>query len=208
MSEFFVEYGLYLLIALLAVIIVFLFLSGRQGATPPTTGQRPPKSQATKPTAVTPPAPSIEADPAPVAAAEPAASVPATPKAPAPKPALKKATAKPVARVEEPAPTVKKPAPAKVTASTAAKKAAAPATETPDDLLQLKGVGPKLNTLLIELGVTRFAQIAAWTDTDLSTIDAKLGTFKGRPVRDHWIDQAKYLAAGDIAGFEATYGKL
>ena len=86
--------------------------------------------------------------------------------------------------------------------------AATAAPEADDDLLRLKGVGPKLKTLLIELGVTRFAQIAAWTDTDLAAIDAKLGNFKGRPVRDQWIDQAKYLAAGDIAGFEAKYGKL
>ena len=81
-------------------------------------------------------------------------------------------------------------------------------SEGPDDLLKLKGVGPKLNMLLIELGVTRFAQIAAWTDADLAAIDAKLGNFRGRPVRDQWIDQAKYLAAGDVAGFEAKYGKI
>jgi predicted flap endonuclease-1-like 5' DNA nuclease len=88
---------------------------------------------------------------------------------------------------------------------------AAPAPAGPadtDDLLRLKGVGPKLKALLIDLGITRYAQIAAWTDSDLATIDAQLGNFKGRPVRDHWVDQAKYLAAGDTAGFEAKYGKL
>ncbi len=72
----------------------------------------------------------------------------------------------------------------------------------------MKGVGPKLNTLLIELGVTRYAQIAGWSDADIAAIDTKLGNFKGRPVRDQWIDQAKYLAAGDVAGFEAKYGKI
>lgn len=102
------------------------------------------------------------------------------------------------------APVAVDPAPEPVPVSPAV--TAAPESE--DDLLRLKGVGPKLRTLLIELGITRFAQIAAWTDTDLAAIDAKLGNFKGRPVRDQWIDQAKYLAAGDIAGFEAKYGKL
>ena len=77
-----------------------------------------------------------------------------------------------------------------------------------DDLLRMKGVGPKLKALLNELGITRFAQIAAWTDTDIAAIDARLGNFKGRPIRDQWVDQAKYLAASDIAGFEAQYGKL
>ncbi len=62
--------------------------------------------------------------------------------------------------------------------------------------------------MLIELGVSRYAQIAAWTDSDIAAIDARLGNFKGRPVRDQWVDQAKYLAAGDTAGFEAKYGKL
>lgn len=83
-----------------------------------------------------------------------------------------------------------------------------PAPVGEDDLLRLKGVGPKLKALLIELGVTRYAQIAAWTDTDIAAIDARLGNFKGRPVRDQWVDQARYLAADDIAGFEAKYGKL
>lgn len=85
---------------------------------------------------------------------------------------------------------------------------AAPAEDAVDDLLKLKGVGPKLRTLLIELGVTRYAQIAAWSDADIAAVDARLGNFKGRPVRDQWVDQAKYLAAGDTAGFEAKYGKL
>ena len=35
-----------------------------------------------------------------------------------------------------------------------------------------------------------------------------LGTFKGRPSRDNWVEQAKYLAAGDTTGFEAKFGKL
>jgi predicted flap endonuclease-1-like 5' DNA nuclease len=84
---------------------------------------------------------------------------------------------------------------------------AAPADQ-PDDLLRLKGVGPKLNTLLIDLGVTSYARIAGWTDADIAAIDARLGNFKGRPIRDQWVDQAGYLARGDIAGFEAKYGKL
>ncbi len=77
-----------------------------------------------------------------------------------------------------------------------------------DDLLRLKGVGPKIVTLLKAEGVTRYAQIAAWTDTDIAAIDAKLGSFAGRPLRDNWVDQARLLAAGDVPGYEAKYGKL
>lgn len=77
-----------------------------------------------------------------------------------------------------------------------------------DDLARIKGVGPKLVSLLGTLGVTRFEQIAAWTDEDLARIDAQLGAFAGRPARDAWVDQARLLAAGDTAGYEAKFGKL
>jgi predicted flap endonuclease-1-like 5' DNA nuclease len=78
----------------------------------------------------------------------------------------------------------------------------------PDNLLLLKGVGPKLVALLNSLGVTRFDQIAGWTAADIAAMDEKLGNFKGRAVRDQWVEQAGYLAKGDRAGFEAKFGKL
>lgn len=77
-----------------------------------------------------------------------------------------------------------------------------------DDLRRIKGVGPKLVALLHSLGVTRYAQIAAWTDEDVARIDAQLGSFAGRIRRDSWVEQAKLLAAGDTAGFEGRFGKL
>ena len=82
------------------------------------------------------------------------------------------------------------------------------AVGAPDDLRQIKGVGPKLNGLLAGLGVTRYDQIAAWGETEIAAVDAHLGTFKGRITRDNWIEQAKFLASGDVAGFEASFGKL
>ncbi|MBO9576307.1 MAG: hypothetical protein J7494_11255 [Sphingobium sp.] len=86
--------------------------------------------------------------------------------------------------------------------------APAKASGAPDDLRLMKGVGPKLATLLNTLGVTRFDQIAAWSAADIETIDAQLGTFKGRITRDSWVEQAGLLAKGDTAGFEAKFGKL
>ena len=77
-----------------------------------------------------------------------------------------------------------------------------------DDLTRIKGLGPKLKTLLASLGVTRFDQIAGWTDADVARIDAQLGAFAGRPTRDNWVEQAKFLAADDMAGFEGRFGKL
>lgn len=85
---------------------------------------------------------------------------------------------------------------------------AASAAGQGDDLSRIKGAGPKLVTLLGQLGVTRFAQIAAWSDADIDRMDAQLGTFAGRIRRDGWVEQCKLLSAGDTAGFEAKFGKL
>ncbi len=63
-------------------------------------------------------------------------------------------------------------------------------------------------TLLGGLGVTSFAQIAAWTDADIAAIDPQLAAFQGRIARDNIVDQAGYLAKGDKTGFEAKYGAL
>lgn len=177
MQEFFMDYGLWLLIALLVIIGVIFLLSGRN---------RP--SEPSIPVAVKKPAAPVAAPPA-AAPVEPVAVEPVVPE--------------PVAVSAAPA----EPAPQPVAPIPASPAVTAPSSGA-DDLLKLKGVGPKLNSLLIELGVTRYAQIAGWSDTDIAVIDAKLGNFKGRPVRDQWIDQAKYLAAGDVAGFEAKYGKI
>ncbi len=77
-----------------------------------------------------------------------------------------------------------------------------------DDLRRIKGLGPKLVAMLAEHGVTSFAQIAAWDDADIDRIDARLGRFQGRIRRDNWVEQAKFLAANDVAGYEAKFGNL
>jgi predicted flap endonuclease-1-like 5' DNA nuclease len=102
------------------------------------------------------------------------------------------------------------PAPAPAPEPVAAAPEPAPAPAAPaaaDDLARIKGVGPKLVALLGELGVTSFAQIAAWTDEDVSRIDAQLGRFAGRITRDQWVEQAKLLAARDEAGFAERFGR-
>jgi predicted flap endonuclease-1-like 5' DNA nuclease len=84
----------------------------------------------------------------------------------------------------------------------------APATEGDTDLTQLKGLGPKVATRLAELGITTLPQLAALTDTQAASLDAQLGPFAGRLARDRWVEQARFLAAGDRPGFEAVFGRL
>jgi predicted flap endonuclease-1-like 5' DNA nuclease len=83
-----------------------------------------------------------------------------------------------------------------------------PSGDAGDDLTRIKGLGPKISTALRALGVTRYAEIAAWTEEDVARIDAQLGAFAGRATRDNWIEQAKLLAGGDTAAYEAKFGKL
>ncbi|MEM6476200.1 MAG: helix-hairpin-helix domain-containing protein [Pseudomonadota bacterium] len=81
----------------------------------------------------------------------------------------------------------------------------AAAVGEPDDLTRIKGIGPKLNAMCHSLGIRRFDQIAAWSDTDIAEVDRHLKV-KGRIVRDRWVDQAKMLAVGDDAAHRAEFG--
>ena len=111
---------------------------------------------------------------------------------------------------------VPKDAPAKGLTATAAgailsphtRDPLAPSSGSPDDLAMLKGVGPKLAALLNTHGIVRFDQIASLSAAQVDDLDQALGAFRGRLKRDHVVDQADYLARGDVDGFEQRYGKL
>ncbi len=90
---------------------------------------------------------------------------------------------------------------------TAPASAPIPAPGTGDDLTRIKGLGPKLAALLGEFGVNTYAQIAAWTPEEIERIDAHLGRFSGRIVRDQWVEQAKLLAANDEKTFISQFGR-
>lgn len=63
----------------------------------------------------------------------------------------------------------------------------------PDDLTVLTGIGPKMAAALAERGVTRFAQIAAWSEDEIAVLDKEL-KLMGRVGREAWVAQAKRLA--------------
>lgn len=71
-----------------------------------------------------------------------------------------------------------------------------------DDLKKISGVGPKLEEKLNNLGITTYAQVAAFTAEDIERVDAVLN-FKGRIEREDWVNQAKTLAAGDDNGADS-----
>jgi len=63
----------------------------------------------------------------------------------------------------------------------------------PDDLKLIVGIGPVLERMLHNLGVTTFRQIARWSERDSAEFDARLPEFPGRIVRDQWVTQAREL---------------
>lgn len=75
-------------------------------------------------------------------------------------------------------------------------------------LTLLKGLGPRAAARLGELGVGSVEELAALSDAQVEAIDAQMGALTGRIARDRWVEQARLLAAGDVAGFEAAFGKL
>ena len=145
-------------------------------------------------------------DAPPAAAKEPAAA-PAPEPAPAPAPAPAPVPT-PRAEPAAAAASIGGAGAAVGTAVAEETEAAQQRPEGADDLTRLKGVGPKLAAQLQDLGVTSFAQIAAWDEADIDRIDDQLGRFKGRIRRDNWIEQAKLLNSGDTAAYEARFGKL
>lgn len=77
--------------------------------------------------------------------------------------------------------------------SAATQKLFTPPPEAPDDLERIRGIGPVLRQRLNRLGITTFAQIAAFTEADLARLDEVLES-KGRIVREGWVEQAKTLS--------------
>lgn len=122
---------------------------------------------------------------------EPPRHAPRPAPAPKPRPAAPKAAA-----AEAPNPAPAKPAKAKTTKASKtdiiAELLREPQVE-PDDLTQIKGIGPKLSQALHELGIFYYRQIAALTDEEIAAINDRL-RFKGRIERERWVEQAKNLS--------------
>ena len=63
----------------------------------------------------------------------------------------------------------------------------------PDDLKLIVGIGPVLERMLHQLGISTYKQIAHWSERDIDTFDARLPEFPGRIRRDTWVVQARAL---------------
>lgn len=91
-----------------------------------------------------------------------------------------------------PPPAASAAAPAPAAASVATREAA---PEGVDDLKLIRGVGPAIERLLHAHGVTRFAQIARWTDAEIDAFSARLPQFRDRIRQERWVEHARELDA-------------
>lgn len=64
---------------------------------------------------------------------------------------------------------------------------------TKNDLKKIKGIGPKLEKLLNQLGIYTYQQISKMKLKEYQQVDELLKSFKGRGQRDKWAQQAKKL---------------
>ncbi len=76
----------------------------------------------------------------------------------------------------------------------------------PDNLCKIKGIGVVIENKLKNIGVYYFDQIAKWTEEEVKLIDKQLA-FKGRVLREDWINQAKILASGKDTEFSKRVEK-
>lgn len=139
-----------------------------------------------------------------LAAAGSAKAKPAAKKAPAKKAAAKPAAKKTAAKN----PAAKKPA-AKASAKAAAKPKVlytdGPTDGAPDDLKEIKGIGPKFEKDLNSKGIYYFRQIANWKKADVKMVEGVIDSIPGRIERDEWVKQAKGLAkSGGKAAAKST----
>ncbi|SPB13761.1 poly(3-hydroxybutyrate) depolymerase [Caballeronia novacaledonica] len=76
-----------------------------------------------------------------------------------------------------------------------------PGTEgaAPDDLESLMGVGPRMAEKLHQLGIDRYAQLAALEPEEEAWLDLKLGA-RGRVMREGWVEQARARLNGSVTG--------
>ena len=70
--------------------------------------------------------------------------------------------------------------------------AESPATEAPDDLTTIKGIGAVLQEKLNKAGIVSYQQVADFTAADIERINNMLD-FRGRIEREKWVEQAKAM---------------
>jgi large subunit ribosomal protein L21 len=73
---------------------------------------------------------------------------------------------------------------------------------TPDDLVKIEGIGPKINAILAKAGIVTFQQLADTPADRLKELLAAAGSRFASHDPTTWPEQAKLAAAGDWDAFK------
>ncbi|GJM02489.1 MAG: hypothetical protein DHS20C08_09900 [Rhodomicrobium sp.] len=73
-----------------------------------------------------------------------------------------------------------------------------------DDLKRIRGIDEETEAKLKEIGVSSYAQIAAFEQSDIDRINSVLG-ISGRVERQYWVVQAKVLRDGGTTDYSKLY---
>jgi NADH-quinone oxidoreductase subunit E len=68
---------------------------------------------------------------------------------------------------------------------------AARGSSTGDDLRSIAGIGARFEAALRKQGITRLAQIAAWSEDDVRQVAKALKIPKSRIVKGRWVESAR-----------------
>ena len=66
--------------------------------------------------------------------------------------------------------------------------------DEPDDLKQIRGIGPALEKRLLDAGIFSWAQLAQLSESDCADLAGKLSVSVDKIMKQGWIDQAKALS--------------
>ena len=74
-----------------------------------------------------------------------------------------------------------------------------PGSTSRDNLQQIKGIGPAIEKILNEMGITRFHHIAGMSEYDINRVAERLKGLHTRIYREDWIGQARELEARGVS---------
>ena len=83
--------------------------------------------------------------------------------------------------------------------------ALAPATGDRQNLRRIRGIDAGIEERLNALGVTRYDQMAAWTCSEIRTVNRSFDGFEGRIERELWREQAKQLSEGGVPAYAREF---
>jgi predicted flap endonuclease-1-like 5' DNA nuclease len=75
------------------------------------------------------------------------------------------------------------------------------ASEDPDDLTEIKGIGPQIGSMLNQMGILSFRDLAALADLEADELSSMFNGLASRLRKGNWIDAAREL-------HQAKYGEV